>query len=41
MTVGGETDENIIQIDKFSITVLRIFSPVASDKHWYFLPVTS
>ena len=38
-TSGGKTDENIIQINKFCIT--KVFLPVASDRHQYFLPVTS
>ena len=36
-TSGGETDENIIQIDKFCIT--KVFLPVASDRHQNVLPV--
>ena len=38
MTSGGKTDENIIQINKFCIT--KVFLPVTSDRHEYFLPVT-
>ena len=38
MTSGGETDENIIHIDKFCV---KVFLLVASDKHQYLLPVTS
>ena len=38
-TSGGKTDEIIIQINKFCIT--KVFLPVASDRHQYFLPVTS
>ena len=37
-TSGGKTDENIIQINKFCIT--KVFLPVVSDRHQYFLPVT-
>ena len=38
-TSSGKTDENITQINKFCIT--KVFLPVASDRHQYFLPVTS
>ena len=38
-TSGGKTDGNIIQINNFCIT--KVFLPVASDRHQYFLPVTS
>ena len=35
---GGKTDENIIQINKFCIT--KVFLPVTSDRHEYFLTIT-